>query len=169
MIKPPFITGELYHVYNRGADKRDVFMEDKDYLRFVHDLFEFNDTEPTLAANVRFLLRKPSQLTALSLSQCLEVQPPNIGKYRRKRKLLVEILAFCLMPNHYHLLLRQKVEKGVVQFMQKIGTGYTLYFNQKNPKDKRTGGAVSRQIQSCLYKRRGAFFIHPELYTSQPA
>ena len=58
----------------------------------------------------------------------MEVELPYI---REKRKLLVEILAWCLMPNHYHLLLRQRKENGIVLFMQKLGTGYTNYFNQK--------------------------------------
>lgn len=50
---------------------------------------------------------------------------------RKPRKLLVEILCFCLMPNHYHLLVRQRVEDGVTEFMRKLGTGYTNYFNIK--------------------------------------
>lgn len=49
----------------------------------------------------------------------------------------MEILSFCLMPNHYHLLLRQKADEDVTQFMQKLGTGYTNYFNRKY---KRVGG-----------------------------
>ncbi|MBI3020316.1 MAG: transposase [Parcubacteria group bacterium] len=168
MTKPPFINGEIYHIYNRGVDKRDIFLEDKDYLRFIHDLFEFNDTEPAPAANVRFLLRKPSELTAPSLFQCLEVQPPNIGKERRKRKLLVEILAFCLMPNHYHLLLRQKTENGIVQFMQKIGTGYTMYFNQKNPKNKRVGALFQGRFKAVALRQEGHFLSLPNYIHLNP-
>ncbi len=103
------ITNEVYHIYNRGVDKRNVFMNDKDRCRFVHDLFEFNDINPA--------------------PQYLEVRLPNIK--RQTRKLLVEIMVFCLMPNHFHLLLRQKRERGISEFMQKLGTGYTNYFNQK--------------------------------------
>jgi putative transposase len=129
MNKPEFLEGEIYHVYNRGVEKRRVFMDDKDYLRFIHDLFEFNDENPVQSSNVRLNTRKPTEAREEDTSQCLEVQLPNME--RRKRKKLVEIHAFCLMPNHYHLLMRQRVENGIVRFMQKIG-GYTLYFNERH-------------------------------------
>lgn len=166
MIKPSFINGEIYHVYNRGVDKRDVFLEDRDYLRFIHDLFEFNDTEPAIRTNIRFSLRKPSQVAAKAVFQRLQVQPVNIEK--RKRKLLVEILAFCLMPNHYHLLLRQKVEKGVVQFMQKIGTGYTLYFNQKNPKNIRVGSLFQGRFKAVAIREESHFLSLPNYIHLNP-
>ncbi len=47
-------------------------------------------------------------------------------KVRKPRKLIIEILAFCLMPNHFHLFIRQLVKGGIVKFMQKLGTGYTM-------------------------------------------
>jgi len=58
-----------------------------------------------------------------------EVGLPKIEK--EPRKLLVEILVFCLMPNHFHLMVKQKVNGGITLFMRKLGTGYTNYFNQK--------------------------------------
>ena len=44
---------------------------------------------------------------------------------------MIELMTFCLMPNHFHLMVRQKVENGITEFMRKLGTGYTNYFNQK--------------------------------------
>src|SRR3989344_1043630 len=117
MKKPPFINNEIYHIYNRGVEKRSIFKDDADRFRFIHDLFEFNDQEP--ATNVQYRFHKHGSKT-----QSKNDKSP--------RKLLIEILAFCLMPNHYHLLVRQKKQKGVINFMQKFGTGYTLYFNQKH-------------------------------------
>ena len=116
MKKPNFVNNTIYHIYNRGVEKRNIFGDGKDHLRFIHDLFEFNDVRP--AFNFNYYLNK----------QSIEVEPRYIKK---PRKLLVEILAFCLMPNHYHLLLRQRLENGIIAFMQKFGTGYTMYFNQK--------------------------------------
>ena len=125
MRKPQFTNNEIYHIYNRGVEKRNIFLDDQDHFRFVHDLFEFNNKDQVL--NVGYYFN----------SQSMEVEPQYFEQRERKpRKLLVEILTFCLMPNHYHLLLRQKTEKGTIQFMQKLGTGYTMYFNQKN---KRVG------------------------------
>ncbi len=110
MKRPQFTTGEIYHVYNRGVEKRDVVRNDKDRVRFVHDLFEFNDTLPTLNAGYRYTQKSAP---------------------RRPRNVLVDILCFCVMQNHYHLLLRQVKENGVTLFMRKFGTGYTNFFNTK--------------------------------------
>lgn len=108
--KPIFVNDNIYHIYNRGVEKRQIFMEDYDYLRFIHNLFEFNDTSPA--------------------GKYSELRTPTVG-INRKRDLLVEVLCFCLMPNHYHLILRQLKEGGIVYFMKKLGLGYAMYFNQK--------------------------------------
>ena len=112
--KPPFVTDEIYHVYNRGVEKRNVFIETSDYLRMVHDLYELNDKNATLNSQYQFK------------------HNPSGQRDDQIRETLVEILAFVLMPNHYHLVLRQIMEGGIVKFMQKLGTGYTVYFNKKN-------------------------------------
>ncbi|PJE64705.1 MAG: hypothetical protein COU90_00320 [Candidatus Ryanbacteria bacterium CG10_big_fil_rev_8_21_14_0_10_43_42] len=107
MKRPVPENGEIYHIYNRGVEKRVTFSKDPDYVRFIHDLFEFNDSNPA--------------------GKYSEVGLPNM----KQRNLLVEIMAFCLMPNHYHLMVRQKEDFGITEFMRKLGTGYTNYFNQK--------------------------------------
>lgn len=117
MKKPNFINGGIYHIYNRGVEKRDIFGDDRDKKRFLHNLFEFNDINPVINFNYHF-----------GKSQSIEVRP---RYFEKPRKLLVEIWAFCLMKNHYHLLLKQVADGGVVSFMQKMGTGYTMYFNKK--------------------------------------
>ena len=117
MKRPPFINSHIYHVYNRGVEKRKIFLDNQDRFRFIHDLYEFNDTES--AENLYY---KRASL------QSYEVRPHKIN---HKRKLLVEILVWCLMPNHFHLLLRQRKDDGITLFMQKLGTGYAMYFNQK--------------------------------------
>lgn len=114
--RPRFVNGEIYHVYNRGVEKRAVFVQTKDYVRFIHDLFEFNDQAPALNLHHYFTSSRASELPRNS---------------KKPRKLLVDILCFTAMPNHYHLLLRQRVENGITEFMRKFGTGYTNYFNQK--------------------------------------
>ncbi len=118
--KVNLVNGEIYHVYNRGVDKRDIFMDDEDRLRFIHDLYEFNDKNPALNLN-NFLVKNKSK--------SLEVGLPKIE--RKPRELLVEILAFCMMDNHFHLMVRQVAENGITEFMRKLGTGYTNYFNKK--------------------------------------
>jgi len=149
MERPHFADNEIYHVYNRGVEKRDIFRDDADRLRFIHDLFEFNDRDA--AFNVQYYFNK----------QSMEVQPQYIKYNERKpRKLLVEILAFCLMPNHYHLLLRQRSSKGITQFMQKLGTGYTMYFNKKY---ERVGSLCQGRFKA-VHVNQEAHFIHIPYY-----
>jgi putative transposase len=124
MKKVEYAEGEYYHVYNRGVDKRKTFMDNEDHYRFLHDLYELNDKNNTPA----FCRR----------SELVGSEAP----YNEKRELLVEIVCFCLMPNHFHLILKQLTEKGISTFMHKLGTGYTNFFNKK-------------------YERSGALFQGP--------
>lgn len=114
-----FVTNELYHVYNRGVEKRNIFLDDKDRMRFIHDLYEFNDKNPTLNLNYRVGPQVKS----------MEVSPPYMKT--QSRETIVKILAFCLMDNHFHLLIKQKIDNGITMFMHKLGTGYTNSFNKR--------------------------------------
>lgn len=153
MKKPAFVNNKIYHIYNRGVEKRKVFLNKEDYFRFVHDLFEFNDEAP--AMNLYYKLPN---------FQSYEVGLRKIGKETKKmrepRKLIVEILAFCLMTNHFHLLLRQKIEGGIVTFMQKLGTGYTNYFNKKY---ERVGPLFQGKFKAALVNQE-SHFIHLPYY-----
>lgn len=114
-------------------------MDNKDYFRFIHDLFEFNDQSPAGKFS------HPSKIQ--SKTQPSEVGLPTVAP----RKLLVEILVFSQMPNHYHLLLKQKKEGGIVQFMQKLGTGYTNYFNLKY---ERVGGLFQGNFKAISVNKQ---------------
>ena len=121
-MKRAFSANEIYHVLNRGVDKRKIFIDDGDYSRFLHDLFEFNDTEQV--NNTAYCFRNRPNFN--------DIASRYIGVRERKpRKLLVDVLAFCLMPNHYHLLLKPNFDDGVTQFMKKLNIGYAKYFNEK--------------------------------------
>lgn len=117
--RPQLVNKEIYHIVFRAIEGLKLFRDEKDYFRMIHDLFEFNDENPVSSY---FRHDIASQL------------PRNVlGSWenRRKRKILGEILAFCLMPNHIHLLIRQLREGGISKFMRKIGAGYGGYYNQK--------------------------------------
>src|SRR3989344_2853321 len=115
----PCSTGEWYHCYNRGVDKRVVFTEPDDYQRFITLLYTCNGTKQVWISNP----------TYHNLSSFLEDDIDRGGP-------LVEIGAYALMPNHPHLVLKQMMDNGIARFMQKVFTGYTMYFNIKN---ERTG------------------------------
>ncbi|KKT26487.1 MAG: hypothetical protein UW11_C0011G0018 [Parcubacteria group bacterium GW2011_GWA2_43_9b] len=137
---------EIYHALNRGVDKRKIFMDDKDYYRFIHDLFEFNDQQRVQSNFYRFNAK----------SHAVRVREIK----RRERKLLVKIHAFCLMPNHYHLLLSPLVEDGVAMFMQKLNGGYVQYFNKRH---ERTGTLFERKYKFVIVNNQ-AHFIHLPYY-----
>ncbi len=136
---------EFFHTLSRGVDKRKIFLDDQDRHRFIHNLFEFNDQNPPMPNNGR--RQKLSDLRSRSFGD-------------RPRKLLVLIHAFCLMDNHYHLLLSPLVEDGVVRFMRKLNIGYSKYFNAKN---KRTGALFEGRYKSVPVTK-DAHFIHLPYY-----
>ena len=150
MKQPIFADNQVYHVYNRGVEKRNIFLDDQDRYRFIHDLFEFNDETP--AANIYYKFNK------LVGFQSYEVKPRKIE--REPRKTLINILAFCLMPNHFHLLLQQRKENGIVKFMQKLGTGYTMSFNQKYERS----GSLFQGTYKAILVEKDSHFIHLPYY-----
>lgn len=148
-------TTGLYHVLNRGVDKRKIFLDQQDYLRFIHDLFEFNDESP--AFNIGYLLG--STLRARRQAQRIDVRRQYVEN-RKPRKLLVEILAFCLMPNHYHLLLKSRRENGIENFIKKLNGGYAKYFNHKY---ERVGALFQGKYKSVIISNE-SHFIHIPYY-----
>ncbi len=153
MRKPKFADGQVYHIFNRGVEKRTIFLDDDDYFRFIHNLFEFNDEDPVLNVNYYF---NP---------KTMNVESRHLKREKKPRNLLVEILLFTLMPNHYHLLLRQKREGGIVKFMQKFGTGYTMYFNQKYD---RVGGLFQGRFKAVLINNDVHFIHLPQYIHTNP-
>ena len=148
-LKPSI--GEIYHVYNRGVDKRKVFMNEKDYVRFIHDLFEFNDSAPVFNSGYH-LQRKSNN------PQTIEVSPKYIK--RDPRKLLVGIRAVWRMPNHFHLLRQQRTENGIPLFMKKLGAGYTVHFNQKYERS----GSLFQGVYKSVHIQNESHFIHLPYY-----
>ena len=106
---------DLYHSLNRGVDKRIIFLDTQDYARFVHDMFEFNSTEK--AINTHRI-------------QMSDIVSRSFNKNRTDMH-LVQIHGWCLMPNHYHLLLSECVEGGMSLFLRKLNVGYAKYFNER--------------------------------------
>ncbi len=108
--KQSFAVDEYYHLYNRGAEKRVIFQDVKDYQYFQFLMFICN-TKKSL------VLR-------------------DIGKNFDRKETIIDIGTYCLMPNHFHILVREKMDCGVSTYMRKLMTAYSMYFNKKY---KRTG------------------------------
>lgn len=142
--KRTFSREGIYHVMSRGVDKRKIFLNEKDHFRFVHDLFEFNDTAPV------------NNLTYFFSKNPKDIARPYIE--RRPRETLVDILAFCMMPNHYHLLLKPRFDDGVTRFMKKLNMGYAKYFNEKY---KRSGALFQGRFKSVPVTEEPHFIYLP--------
>lgn len=112
--KNPLLPNHFYHIYNRGIEKRDIFLEPKDYERFLILLYLCNDSKPV---NIRDLYDK-----GLSFVEIMQIE---------KEGVLVDIGAYCLMPNHVHLLIKGCHENGISIFTKKLFTGYSMFFNKK--------------------------------------
>lgn len=128
---------ELYHVLNRGIEKRTLFKDAADHARFVHDLYEFNDERPA-----------PDTYRTM-----WEIRSPTL---RRPRKPIVDLHGWCVMGNHYHLLLSERVSGGVPKFLRKLNVGYAMYFNEKYD---RTGYVFQGRTKKILIER-DAHFLH---------
>ena len=137
MRKHNLVLESIYHIYNRGVEKRQLFMDTKDYLRFIKCLCLFNDSKPILNAEYKF---------------------KNLDNIAIKRDMLVDVLAFCLMPNHFHLLLRQREKNGITKFMRKLCVGYANYFNLKHD---RVGSLFQGRFKSVLIQNDLQFAYIP--------
>src|SRR3990170_2021131 len=108
--KQSFVPGEFYHLYNRGTEKRIIFLDKKDYEYFLFLMYICNTTK--------------------------SIKLREVGENFDREETIVEIGAYCLMPNHFHILIYEKIEGGISKYMLKLMTGYSMYFNKKY---KRTG------------------------------
>lgn len=147
MRKVPFINGEFYHIYNRGVDKRDIFSNQYDLDRFFQSMDNFNIVEPIGSIYEHsFQNQKKS---------------PQLGSSTPKLK-LVNFVCYCLNPNHYHFILEQVSDKGIEKFMQRIGTGYTNYFNEKN---KRSGSLFQGRFKAS-HVASNEYLLHLSAYVN---
>ena len=118
-----FSVREFYHLYNRGNSKQDIFLDTADYKRFQDLLYLANAVNPISIRDAR-----------------------RDGVYEVQREeQYVAIGAYCLMPNHFHILLTPLKDKGVTSFMQKVSTGYVMYFNKRH---NRTGSLFEGKFKS---------------------
>jgi putative transposase len=125
-IRPvPLVPTEFFHIYNRGTDKRTIYSDDADRRRFLELLYLCNSNLPINVRDVR------------------KVQT-SVYDFERGDK-LVSIGAYCLMPNHFHILITSQIEGGITTFMSKVSTGYSMYFNKRYA---RTGALFQGKFKS---------------------
>lgn len=115
--KIAFANDYIYHVFNRGIERRSVFTNRKEYDR-ASQLLKFYKHKD-IPIRYSQLLQKPKDVRNKILEDLFKTEQ------------IVEVLCFCLMPNHFHLMLKQKHEEGIARFISNFTNAYTKYFNTK--------------------------------------
>lgn len=121
-----FAENQYYHVFNRGVEKRKIFLDDQDYNMFLYYLFIY-------LAPLKEVLKKYPLIP-------IHLQSKNLSNE-------LNLISYCLMPNHFHLLLKQESKDTVSRFMKQVTNAYTRYFNHKY---KRVGGLVQGRFKAVL-------------------
>lgn len=151
-----YTEGAYYHIYNRGVEKRLVFLDQQDYRVFLSYLKEY-------------LLPKDE------IGLIKQLEDPTIS-YKERDKILkllrlnnfadeITLLAYCLMPNHFHFLIKQKSASSIRKFMNSLGTRYTMYFNRKY---KRVGN-LYQDIYKAVVVTEEAQFLYLTKYIHKQA
>lgn len=104
----------VYHIFNRGVDKRTIFTDEEDYNLFLYYLYIY------LTPLEKVLRRYPNLPIRL---------------FQKNSSSDIDLLAYCLMPNHFHLLIKQKSDRSASHFMKQLSNAYTQYFNKKYRRD----------------------------------
>jgi len=142
--KVPFVNNEYYHIYNRGIDKREIFNESQDLNRFLQSMIEFNTIDP-IGSIFENSFRKEKSLGSLT---------------SKRDKPLIDIVCFCINPNHFHFILTPIVDKGIEKFMHRLGTGYTKFFNGKYLRS----GALFQGTFKSIHINSNEYLLHVSAY-----
>lgn len=144
----PLVEDSYYHIYNRGVEKRIIFSDERDYQRFLQTLYyyQFEGPKPAFSTRHRFQIKDFSN-------------NPKI----------VEVTCYCLMPNHFHLLLKQVSENGISEFLGKVINSYTKYYNTRH---NRVGPLFQGVFKAVLVENNFQFmhlsrYIHLNPYASE--
>lgn len=143
----PFVNDYFYHIYNRGVEKRTIFENRRDYGRFLKTLNYYLLTGPKPRFS-KFLVNKSFK--------------PELAEK------IVEIVAYCLMPNHFHLLIKQLKDGGITEFLSKLSNSYTKYYNTKHT---RVGPLLQGEFKAVLIESEEQLmhvsrYIHLNPYVS---
>lgn len=122
-----FIENGCYHLYNRGVEKRNIFLDSQDYNEFISYLKKYLDP--------------------------LGSDPKSLAGE-------VVLIAFCLMQNHFHLLVKQTTINGITRIMRAVCTKYAMYFNRKYG---RVGTLFQGKYKACLVSN-DAYLLHLSRY-----
>jgi len=134
------INDGLYHVFNRGTEKRTIFLAKRDYERFIVNLILFNTQQKPISNLSRY--------------------NPELSYQKIPNDPLVKIHAFSLLPNHFHLILEQVVNNGIARFMHRIEMGYSHYFNKLHARN----GNLFQGVYKMVHVNNDAYILYLPIY-----
>ncbi len=151
----PIVTNEIYHIFNRGVASQPTFFNKRDYDRALESFFYYQNSNPPI---------KYSRFLTLPIKQRAEI----LDDLSKKKNYLVEIISYCLMPNHFHFLLRQIKDGGIAKFIGNFTNSYTRYINTKQ---ERTGPLFTGKFKSVRIETQKQLlhtsrYIHLNPYSS---
>lgn len=152
--KVPLVTGSYYHIFNRGIDRQPTFLTKRDYDRGLQTL-EYYKPITSLVKYSQFLKKPLDERQEILVNQALADHQ-------------ITIIAYALMPNHFHLLLKQNTDTGISRFLGNFQNSYVKYFNVKH---KRTGSLFDRQFKAVLVESENQLlhltrYIHLNPYST---
>ncbi len=136
-----YVTDGVYHLYNRGVEKRKIFLDDEDYIVFLALLKKY------LSSKIKILDTINNKIVEKDNNKSMNLE--------------ISVFCFCLMPNHFHLLVKQAdKQKSIAVFMQKICTSYSIYFNKKYNRV----GKLFQGVYKGVLVREDYYLLHLSRY-----
>jgi putative transposase len=151
-----YVEDGYYHIYNRGVEKRLIFQDEQEYGVFLSYLKVY--LSPTDTNDLSKRLKNPQLSAAEKHSVRKLLQLNNFSEQ-------ISLLAYCLMPNHFHLFIKQHNQGSINQFMNSLCTRYVMYFNRKN---KRVGPLFQSRYKAVLISSE-AQYLHISRYIHKQA
>lgn len=151
-----YLENGYYHIYNRGVEKRKIFLDQQDYGVFLSYLKNY-----LLPKNEKELYEKLSSPNTSSKDRGGVLKLLRMNNFSGE----ITLIAYCLMPNHFHFFIRQKGAKSIDRFIRSIGTRYTAYFNRKY---KRVGSLYQGVYKAVLITSE-SHFLHLSRYVHKQA
>lgn len=153
MRREDLAVDEYYHIYNRGVNKQNIFKDDRDRIRFLFLILYFQ-------SEINF--PKISRFVSNFVKHRMFDIPKDLeNKIVSKR--FVELISFCLMPNHFHLIIKESKEGGTGKYMQRVLNSYTKYFNTRHG----TSGHLFQGAYRHVYVRDNNQLLYLSAYVHQ--
>jgi len=149
-VRKIYVKDGIYHIYNRGVEKRVIFLEDNDYKYFLK-LLKDSLSIPSQPPKINF--------TVTFKGQTFKGVPRQPKNFTDK----IILLAYCLMPNHFHLLIKQTNDTTIKKFMQSVSTRYSMYFNKKYDRV----GSLFQSAYRAILVQEERYLLHLSRYIHQ--